>query len=69
MAFTGSVIGVASAFSFVSDIFYGAVCGFFIDNYGLAGYKWIFAMTIVILAAGVFACGYIVKKIRSRAAA
>lgn len=67
MAVTGSVIGVASAFSFVSDIFYGTVCGALIDNYGLAGYKWIFAMTIVILAAGVFACGYIVKKIKANA--
>ena len=45
MAVTGSAIGVISMFSFVSDIFYSAVCGFFIDNYALNGYKWIFGMT------------------------
>lgn len=69
MAVTGSVIGVASAFSFVSDIFYSAVCGHFLDTYAMDGYKWIFGMTIVILAAGIIACAYIVKKIKAKEAA
>lgn len=69
MTITGSVIGVASAFSFVSDIFYSAVCGHFLDTYATDGYKWIFGMTIVILAAGIIACAYIVKKIRAKEAA
>ena len=69
MAVTGSAIGVISMFSFVSDIFYSAICGHFIDTYALDGYKWIFGMTVVILAAGAFACMYIVKKIKARKAA
>ena len=68
MTITGSVIGVASAFSFVSDIFYSAICGHFIDTYDMGGYKWIFGMTIIILAAGVFACASIAKKIKANAA-
>jgi len=68
MAVTGSVIGVASSFSFVSDIFYSTVCGYFLDTYASDGYKWIFGMTIVILAAGVIACAYIVKKIKAKSA-
>lgn len=65
MAVTGSAIGVISMFSFVSDIFYSAICGHFIDAYALDGYRWIFGMTVVILAAGAFACMYIVKKIKA----
>ena len=68
MAVTGSAIGVISMFSFVSDIFYSAVCGHFIDTYGLGGYKWIFVMTVVVLIAGAAACMYIVKKIKARKA-
>lgn len=68
MAVTGSAIGVISMFSFVSDIFYSAVCGHFIDTYGLGGYKWIFVMTVVVLLAGAAACMYIVKKIKARSA-
>ena len=68
MAVTGSAIGVISMFSFVSDIFYSAVCGHFIDTYGLGGYKWIFVMTVVVLLAGAAACMYIVKKIKARKA-
>ena len=64
MAITGSAIGAISMFSFVSDIFYSTVCGYFIDNYGLNGYKWIFGMTVVILVAGVVACIYVVNKIK-----
>lgn len=66
MAVTGSAIGAISMFSFVSDIFYGAVCGHFIDNYGMNGYKWIFGMTIVILLAGALGSFYIVKKIKEK---
>lgn len=68
MVVTGSAIGVISMFSFVSDIFYSAVCGHFIDTYGLGGYKWIFVMTVVVLLAGAAACMYIVKKIKARKA-
>ena len=64
MAVTGSAIGVISMFSFVSDIFYSAVCGHFIDTYGMGGYKWIFGMTVVILLAGAWACMFIAKRIR-----
>ena len=69
MAVTGSAIGVISMFSFVSDIFYSAICGHFIDTYALDGYRWIFGMTVIILAAGALACMYIVKKIKARKAA
>lgn len=67
MAVTGSAIGAISMFSFVSDIFYGTVCGYFIDNFA-NGYKCIFGMTVVILLAGVLACSNIVKKINSKKA-
>lgn len=69
MAITGSAIGVISMFSFVSDIFYSAVCGFFIDNYALNGYKWIFGMTTVLLVIGALAAFYIVRKIKAKAQA
>ncbi|MBS6749910.1 MAG: MFS transporter [Firmicutes bacterium] len=69
MAVTGSAIGVISMFSFVSDIFYSAVCGFFIDNYDLNGYKWIFGMTTVLLVIGALAAFYIVRKIKAKAQA
>lgn len=64
MAITGSAIGAISMFSFVSDIFYSAVCGYFIDNFGLNGYKWIFGMTVALLAAGAIACVWVVGKIK-----
>lgn len=66
MTVTGSAIGAISMFSFVSDIFYGTVCGYFIDNYAMDGYKWIFAMTIVILAAGAIGAFHIVKRINAK---
>lgn len=66
MAITGSAIGIISMFSFVSDIFYSAICGRFIDQYGIGGYKYIFAMTIAILAAGVIACFNIAGKINKK---
>lgn len=64
MVVTGSAIGIISMFSFISDIFYSALCGHFIDSYGLGGYRIIFGMTVVILAAGVIACLAVVKKIK-----
>lgn len=67
LAMTGTAIGVISAFSFVSDIFYSALCGSLIDRFGLAGYQYIFGMTAAVLAAGAWACLHIGKQIRERA--
>lgn len=66
MAITGSAIGIISMFSFVSDIFYSAICGSFIDKFGLGGYKYIFVLTIAILIAGVIACFNIAEKINKK---
>lgn len=69
MAITGSAIGVVSMVTFVSDIFFSALCGHFIDKYAMSGYKMIFALTVVILLAGALAARYVVKKINANAKA
>lgn len=64
MAISGTAIGIISMFSFVSDIFFSAICGNLLDRFGLDGYKYVFALTVVILVAGVLACFNIAKKVQ-----
>jgi len=45
----GSVVGIASLLGFLPDAFFGTVCGTWIDNYGLAGYRYIYICCVLVV--------------------
>lgn len=56
--YAATTAGIACALGFSPDIFLFPLIGYFIDNYGVAGYRYIFIMQLCISAVGIL-CGVV----------
>ena len=63
---TGSATGVVCLFAFLGDVFYYTVCGNLLDNYGDTGFKYIFILTIGVLAVAIIAAFIVMRYIKKK---
>ncbi len=54
----GSIIGIASLLGFLPDAFFATLCGSWLDNHGLAGFRYIYLCCLAAILLGL-TCAYI----------
>ncbi len=64
VALTGSAIGIVSIIGYLTDTFYFSLCGNWIENYELAGYRYIFMFTVFWLVVSAIAAFIVLQDIK-----
>ena len=56
MSITGTAMGICSAVGYSSDLWLYTLCGKWLDSYGIAGYTYIWLLTIAAVAMVIACC-------------
>lgn len=55
----GSVVGIASLLGFLPDAFFSTLCGTWLDNHGIAGYRYIYTCCVAAVLVLGLGCSYL----------